>query len=276
MDEIRFIIVGDPHITIDDRFGSNARLQEIVDFANNSTIDFVATIGDNTEANLDDEYLKLKEIISKSNKPFLLTIGNHDGAGHYEKFELYIGPAERIEHIKGYQLLFIGLHYISGKIGWSFDFNNTNIDKNAPTIVFIHGPLFRSVHLINPIQEADWTYPRFNPYDIMIELNKFTHLLGVFSGHTHESNYFDYGTKYAILRDIKNEGASTYSIPFYTNHVGYVKADSNEARFTQLDFEKQFVDPFPLSEQQPYQLSSLLVGVGLGAIGTELYHRIKK
>lgn len=77
-------------------------------------------------------------------------------------YEDNFGPQAKIDNVNGYQLLFVGIweEDVNTQTGinrvahWNFDFDNPNIDKNKPTLVFVHGPIqtpFDKIIFGNPI-----------------------------------------------------------------------------------------------------------------------------
>lgn len=121
-------------------------------------------------------------------------------------FEEYYGPMEHIEYVNGYQLLFVGIYEEKDEYGttlkWSFDFSKA--DKNAPTLVFIHGPVADLPIGCIHCQIKDRNILQYAT-SIRPELEKFDNLIGVYSGHIHyDSDSVINGTRYVTVNGLNN------------------------------------------------------------------------
>lgn len=219
--EIRFITVGDPHVksrNIDT--GGNERLVQIVNYVNNLDIDFVVFLGDIADDGKPKTDEIAKNIFNNLTKKYYTVVGNHDIFTSPNLFESYFGPMEHIENVKGYQLLFVGIRNETenGKIKlyWSFDFNKT--DKNIPTIVFLHGPT------IGPPPECpSCKWGEFFGYadSIQPELDKFSNLVAIYSGHVHyTSDQQVNGVRHITLDGlVKTNAGGISALP--SDEIGY-------------------------------------------------------
>jgi predicted phosphodiesterase len=226
--DIKFITVGDPHvqaemqdtnIILSDK--GNARLSQVVDFVNKSDIDFVVFLGDMTDDGRAKSFELVKSILKNLNKPFYTIAGNHDLYKSNGMYEQYFGEMTRIEYFKGYQLLFIGI-YRNGNdytLKWNFDFDNA--DKNAPTLVFVHGPVIDmpieciGCHIVS---QQIIEYAK----SMSKELDKFNNLIGVYSGHVH----YDYqkvinGVRYVTVNGLINYRVGDLVAIPHSDKVGY-------------------------------------------------------
>lgn len=227
--DIRFIIVGDPHIMADNKDNiknisdmGNKRLGQVVNFVNKSDVDFVVLVGDMADDGTIESNELVKDILKNLNKRYYVVAGNHDILVSNDMFEKYYGPMERIEYINGYQLLFIGIYQEDDRSGlkWSFDFSKA--DKNAPTLVFVHGPVtdlpIECIHCqIKNKQVLEYAK------NIRTELNRFNNLIGVYSGHIHyDSNQIINGTRYVTINGLNNFRFANYiKVVNFSDKVGY-------------------------------------------------------
>lgn len=195
--DLKFVVIGDPHIkAIDNNDTGAERLRSIVDRVNNMDVDFVVFVGDITDKGTRKQYELSKDILSNLKKPYYMVIGNHDLMVSDDMFKEYYSSPEKIETVKNrntgdiYQLLFVGTRVDRDSRGnftnmyWSFDFNKAN--KTIPTLVFAHTPIRcpSSVYISCKLNEKDLIYGK----SMEQELNKFTNLLGVYSGHIHRDS----------------------------------------------------------------------------------------
>jgi len=241
--EVRFIVVGDPHIksTNGGRNGGNDRLKQIVNFVDSSDADFVVLLGDIADDGKNKTYDIAKTILKNMTKPYYVVAGNHDVASGSINFEIHFGPMEHIENFKGYQLLFPGIYQEGNKLHWSFDFNKT--DKNKPTLVFLHGPT------VGPPDSAiscKWGVDFFGYGQTMqTELNKFSNLLAEYAGHVHyDTDQTLNNVRYITVNGLvdkaggcENEGASDY--------VGYSDVNNGKVDYALINYSEPFKDPFP-------------------------------
>ena len=236
--ELKFIIVGNPQIN-STTFEGIERLKQVVKFANNSSVNFVVFEGDMTGDGTNKSNDIVKDILKDLKKPYYVVIGNHDIYESSKVFESYYGPAEHIENINGYQLLFIGINHNKNengdviKLNWSFDFSKA--DKNVPTLVFIHGPV-RKI-------PTGCLYCRFQKdilaygFSIRPELEKFTNLIGVYSGHVHyDSDRVVNGIRYVTVNGLINITIDEIPIAHASNNVGYSIIRGNKSYYNLVPY----------------------------------------
>ncbi len=240
-DDIRFIIVGDPHVMADNKDNrenisdkGNKRLEQVVNFVNQSDVDFVVFIGDMADDGTRQSNDIVIDILKNLNKKYYVVAGNHDLFVSPKIFEEYYGPMEHIEYVNGYQLLFIGIYEEKDENGkvlkWSFDFSKA--DKNAPTLAFIHGPVtdlpIECLHCQIKIK-AILEYAK----NIRKELGKFNNLIGVYSGHIHyDSDQVINGTRYVTVNGLNNFRFTDYlKVVNFSDKVGYSKIKGNKSYF---------------------------------------------
>lgn len=181
---IRFITIGDPHMSSNPASDQYIRLSTAVNYVNGRVkdkkdVDFVVVMGDSSS------FGPSKTILDQLSVPYYSVAGNHDlKTGTLTKFESIFGPAQRVLNINGYQLVFIGIKGTPDVYQWQFDFNNKLIDKTKPTLIFDHGP-------VQPKPGgrsgtcSDWGSYFGYACSMKPEIDKFTHLLAFYSGHTH-------------------------------------------------------------------------------------------
>ncbi len=242
--EIRFIVVGDPHVKSSSSGSDrgNTRLTQIINFVDNSNVDFVVFLGDIADDGKNKTYDIAKSIIQNSTKPYYTVAGNHDVTSGSGNFEAHFGPMEHMTSVKGYQLIFPGIYFEGkSKLHWSFDFSKAN--KSAPTIVFLHGPTVKP-----PAGDKTCSWgPDFFGYgqSMQPELNKFSGLIAEYAGHVHyDTDQTINGVRYITINGLvdkaggcDNEGPSDY--------VGYSRIKDGKADYTLVDYNSQFIDPFP-------------------------------
>lgn len=179
---IRFITIGDTHITSNTSTDQYKRFTRAVNYVNSRTdIDFVVQVGDIVESGSDSSYTLAKSIISKLNVPYYVLEGNH-GSGPL--FNKYFGPDEHMEYFPnadGYQLIFPA--YNSG--AWSF--NYAIADKNRPTIIFNHGQVQPKPGTTSCV--SSWGSYYSYACSMRPEVDKFTKLLGYYNGHVHSGTH---------------------------------------------------------------------------------------
>lgn len=188
---LKFLVVGDPHVKSSSvATGGNARLTQIVNYADTTNVDFIVFLGDMADDGRNNTFHIVKKILKNLTVPYYVVIGNHDIYSSPNNFEANFGPMEHIEHVKDYQLLFAGMWNETNTIDpnthgkvllhWSFNFDSAN--KSEPTLVFLHGPT------IGPPPdciECKWDKFFGYAFSMQPELDKFPNLMGVFSGHVH-------------------------------------------------------------------------------------------
>jgi len=242
--EIRFIVVGDPHIKSSSSGSDrgNERLRKVIKFADSSNVDFVVFLGDIADDGKNKTYDIAQGMIQNSTKPYYTVAGNHDVKPGPGGFEAHFGSEEHLENIKGYQLIFPGLYYEGeDKLHWSFNFSKANISE--PTLIFVHGP---TVKPPADIKSCRWG-PDFFGYgqSMQPELNKFPSLIAEYTGHVHyDTDQTINGVRYVTVNGLvdkaggcENEGPSPY--------VGYSRIKNGKADYALLDYNGQFKDPFP-------------------------------
>lgn len=242
--EIRFIVVGDPHIksTNSGSDRGNDRLRHIIKFADTSNVDFIVLLGDIADDGKNKTYDIAKNIIQNSTKPYYTIAGNHDVTAGPGNFEAHFGPMEHMTNFKGYQLIFPGIYFEGeNKLHWSFDFSKANI--SAPTLVFLHGPTVKP-----PIGAKSCLWgPDFFGYgqSMQPELNKFPNLIAEYTGHVHfDTDQTINGSRYVTVNGLvnkaggcDNEGPSPY--------VGYSRIKDGKADYMLINYNSPFEDPFP-------------------------------
>jgi len=239
--DIRFIVVGDPHVSANIKGNEvnitdkgNKRLEQVVNFVNKSDVDFVVFIGDMANDGSRKSNELVKSILKNLDKKYYVVAGNHDIIVSNNIFEKYYGPMERIEYIKGYQLLFIGIYKETNEdrtvLKWSFDFNKA--DKDAPTLVFIHGPVtdlpIECLHCQIKNKEI-LEYAK----GIRTELERFNNLIGVYSGHIHyDSDQIINGTRYVTVNGLNNFRFANYlKVVNFSDKVGYSAIKDGKSYF---------------------------------------------
>jgi len=236
--ELKFITVGDPQIDLKTLDGVE-RLRQVVSFANKSDIDFVLFEGDMTDDGTIKSNDVIKNILKDLNKPYYVVVGNHDMYVSKKIFESYYGPTEHIENVKGYQLLFIGINDRKNeegnvtKLNWSFDFSKA--DKNVPTLVFIHGPVvdIPTGCIYCRMQKDILAYG----YSLRPELEKFSNLIGVYSGHVHyDSNRVVNNTRYVTVNGLVNVTVMGITIAHASNKVGYSVIQGNKSYYDLVSY----------------------------------------
>lgn len=268
---MRIITVGDTHLnyTNKDSTTSKNRLTTIKGFINQSNIDRCIILGDATDNATDTEFTDVKGIINSITKTTDVIIGNHDliseGSTGKDRFESYFGSSKKritvTEGLTTYQLLFIGMYSSGGHLYWDFDFSSITPDqKSMHTIIFIHGPVKTPP---SDCTCCNWTdgyyfgYPMAYPSDIKLELNKFTNIRAIYTGHVHirTSQIFDildasgkgstnvYHITLGALIDRDIGQCDTSRVP--TDYVGYSKITPTTFQYTTLKYSDKFVDPFP-------------------------------
>lgn len=245
--ELRFITVGDPHTKIptdpDYENRGNERLEQIINFINNRSdkiggVDFVVFTGDMTEYGTNESNELVKKMLTNLKKPYYIVVGNHDILVSQDIFRSFYGPARHVEKVNGYQVLFIGMHDFKDdtgkqtKLEWSFNFSDAN--KNMPTLVFMHGPA------LGPPPECDlckWQKDFFGyGYDIRDELDNFSNLIGVYSGHVHFDSEQEFkGAKYITINGLVNKDINGMNAT-PSNKIGYTIIKRNEINYTLIPY----------------------------------------
>ena len=246
IDDIRFIVVGDPHVKANNKDNidnisdkGNKRLEQVANFANKSDVDFVVFMGDMADDGTIESNEIIKEILKGLDKPYYVVAGNHDILVSDNIFDEYYGPMERIEYVNGYQLLFIGIYQEKDEndtiLKWSFDFSKA--DKNVPTLVFIHGPVTdlptECIHCQIKGKEI-LEYAK----GIKKELDNFTNLIGVYSGHIHyDSDQVIDGTRYVTINGLNNIRFANYlKVVNFSDKVGYSIIKDNKSYYQLVSY----------------------------------------
>jgi predicted phosphodiesterase len=242
--EIRFIVVGDPHVKSSsggsDR--GNTRLTQVVNFIDTSNVDFVVFLGDIADDGKTKTYNIAKNILKNSTKPYYTVAGNHDVLTGPGNFTTAFGNMQHLENIKGYQLIFPGIYFEgANKLHWSFNFDIAN--KNAPTLVFMHGPT------VAPPEDAttcNWGKDFFGyGQSMQPELNKFSSLVAEYTGHVHyDTDQTINGVRYVTVNGLVNKaGGCDNEGP--SDYVGYSRIKDGKADYMLIDYNSPFRDPFP-------------------------------
>lgn len=277
---MRLITIGDPHYNVSNSDGTTSkdRLIKIKNFINLTNTDIAIFLGDITDNHTTTEFSETKTIINqvKSSITKFVIIGNHDltttGSTGKDRFESYFGSSkhrvEITETINGvtttYQLLFIGMYKDgSGNFYWDFDFSSlTATQKTLNTLIFIHGPCIPApanctcCNWGNPTDGYYFGYPMAYPYDIKTELNKFTHLRAIYTGHVHYQSYQTVDILDNLGNGSKNvrhitQGAlidriigqcDTGRKP--TDYVGFTNITPSSFQYKNLNYNVPFIDPF--------------------------------
>jgi predicted phosphodiesterase len=182
---IRFVTIADAHLTKHTGDDGYRRLKRAINYIDGrSDVDFVVILGDIVDSATTNNFATAKDLLSKLNKPYYIIPGNHDIGSSISKFEGFFGPAEKIVDIGDYQLIFVGISKDSNRMNhWSFDFSNSTIDKNKPTIIFDHGPVQPKPGKTSCTKS--WGIYYGYACDMKSNVAKFHNLLGFYDGHVH-------------------------------------------------------------------------------------------
>ncbi len=223
---IRFITIGDAHITSNVSNDPYQRLTRAVGYINNRTdVDFVVQIGDIADSATSANFANGKSILDKLDKKYYVIEGNHDIGTSGTLFQSYFGPTEHVEIVSNYQLIFVGINKNGSKnifnttiaYDWSFDYNG--VDKNKPTIIFSHGPAQpKPGHACKDWDASPNTEVYFSyACSMKSETDKFTNLLGYYSGHVHEgTNQIIGNTLYTTEDNLGGNGEDSDYIGYTT------------------------------------------------------------
>jgi len=217
---IRFATIGDTHITADISASKYKRLINTINYINNRTdIDFVVGLGDIVSNSEEPNFITAVSILSRLNKPYYIVEGNHDRGQGGALFRKYFGPTEYMNNVNGYQLIFVGIQN-SSTLSWSFDFSQA--DKNRPTIIFNHGPVQPDIGR-NTCQSSWKDGLHRYACSMKPEVDKFTNLLGFYSGHVHVGTKQTIGnTLYVTQDNLGGRGPSSDYIGYTTIKDGIV------------------------------------------------------
>ena len=278
---LRFMTIGDPHLRRNVTDDEEQRLAKAVNYINSrNDIDFVVVMGDLANDGTLEQFTIGKSILNGLNKPYYVVEGNHDILIDNLTFSNYFGPAENVIKMNGYQLLFVGIWSEptpgspTGSIAlhWSFNFNDPRIDKAMPTIVFVHGtvqdaPAGCCLNDTGAITNWNDNTKYFKyAWDMQPELDKFTKLIGVYSGHVHiETNITVstpsiYPVQYitaASLTDNKYVGWLTPP----TDNIGYSMINNGKLSYNLLNYTVPISMPAQLAIIPPANIIQTATGV---------------
>jgi hypothetical protein len=222
---IRFITIGDPHVTSNTSADPYNRLTRAVDYVNSRTdVDFIVVVGDIVDSSSSANFGVAKTLLGKLNKPYYIVPGNHDLGSSISKFESYFGSSERVVNINGYQLIFVGITKdSSGNNHWSFDYSRA--DKSKPTVIFNHGPVQpRSTSSCISGWGAYYGYA----CDMKPDVDSFTKLLGFYDGHVHIWTSQSLGGERFVSEDnLGGNGAAS-------DYLGYTKIVGNVLTYNRV------------------------------------------
>lgn len=216
---IRYMTIGDPHLTSDTSADPYKRLTKAVNYINSrSDVDFTVVLGDIVDSASSTNFGVAKTLLDKLNKQYYVIPGNHDLGSSISKFESYFGPAEHIVNINGYQLIFVGISKdASGNKHWSFDYSSA--DKNKPTVIFNHGPVQPKPGATSCV--SSWGIYYGYACDMKPNIDSFTNLLGYYDGHVHTgTNQLIGGERYVTADNLGGNGADSDYIGYTTIQGG--------------------------------------------------------
>ncbi len=223
---IRFVTVGDPHLTSNTSADPYKRLSRAVNYINSrSDVDIVVIMGDIGDSASSANFGAAKNLLSKLNKPYYVIPGNHDLGSSVSKFESYFGPSERVVNINGYQLIFVGISKdSSGYKHWSFDFSKADMSK--PTVIFNHGPVQPKPGATSCV--SSWGIYYGYSCDMKLYVDNFAKLLGYYDGHVHTgTNQLIGGERYVTEDNLGGNGADS-------NYIGYTKIVDGKLTYSKL------------------------------------------
>lgn len=251
--QLTFITVGDIHAN---RSGGLDRVKKIVNFTNQSDINFAVYLGDISGeiggSGCDiTTYNTIKAELDKSNKPYYILAGNHDTSqclsstacnqttGNYIKV---FGYYHKKITINNFQII-IASWCDTASLSSLFDQAN----KALPTLVFTHGPVLcgnncgvTNCKCNNGANWEDYFYSNFGMKTN--HLDKFTKLIGVYSGHVHDHyNQVCNNTRYIIEHLTAGNTCGTPT----SSYIGYtlVKQDYI-TQYARLNYNNPFLKPF--------------------------------
>ena len=223
---IRFMTVGDPHITSNTSADPYKRLAKAVNYINSRTdVDFTVIEGDIVDSASSANFGVAKTLLSKLNKPYYVIPGNHDLGSSITKFESYFGSTEKLVNINGYQLIFVGITKdAAGDKHWSFDFSR--VDKSKPTVIFNHGPVQPKPGTTSCVNS--WGIYYGYACDMKPNVDSFTKLLGFYDGHVHTWTSQSIGGERYVSED--NLGGNGED----SNYIGYTKIVNNVVTYSRV------------------------------------------
>lgn len=225
---VRFITIGDPHITSNVSADPYKRLARAVNYVNSrSDVDFTVITGDIVDSASTNNFVTAKALLSKLKKPYYVIPGNHDLGSSISKFEGYFGPAERVVNMNGYQLIFVSISKDAKGINhWSFDYGKA--DKSKPTVIFNHGPVQKKPGTSSCL--SGWgTYYGY-ACNMKPNVDSFTKLLGYYNGHVHvATNQLIGGERYISADNLGGNGADS-------SRIGYTKIVNNVLSYSTVTY----------------------------------------
>lgn len=223
---IRFMTIGDPHVTSDTSADPYVRLTGAIDYINSRTdVDFTVVVGDIADSATTANFGVAKNALDRLKKPYYVIPGNHDIGSSISKFESYFGPAENIVNKNGYQLIFVGIAKDASKNKhWTFDFSKA--DKSKPTIIFNHGPVQPKPGSTSCV--SSWGIYYGYSCDMKSEVDGFSKLLGYYDGHVHTwTSQSLGGERYVSEDNLGGNGAAS-------DYIGYTKIDGNVLTYNRV------------------------------------------
>ncbi len=223
---IRFITIGDPHITSNTSADPYKRLSRAVNYVNGrSDVDFAVIVGDIVDSASSTNFGVARNLLSKLNKPYYIIPGNHDLGSSISKFESYFGPSEQVVNKNGYQLIFVGITKdAAGDKHWSFDY--TLADKSKPTVIFNHGPVQPKPGATSCI--SSWGIYYGYACDMKPDVDSFTKLLGFYDGHVHTwTSQSLGGERYVSEDNLGGNGADS-------DYIGYTTIVNNVLTYNRV------------------------------------------
>ncbi len=229
---LRFMTIGDPHLSSDTTADQDKRLTKIVNLINSrSDVDLTVVLGDIVSSPSDSRYKTAMTILGKLNKPYYVIPGNHDiSSSSISKYNTYFGPAEHIENLNGYQLIFVGIKGSADNYEWSFDYSKA--DKSKPTVIFNHGPVQPKVGSTS-CSSSRGSYFGY-ACDMKPQVDSFAKLLGFYNGHVHVGdNQVINGERYVTQDNIGGYDGSDGD----SNYIGYTKIVDGNVSYSLVRYQ---------------------------------------
>lgn len=250
------ITIGDVHIPL-----GSTNLANAINFINTiptEKIDLVVILGDIVDSNTVTNFYNAKMILDGLKVPYYVIQGNHDGMSTcYSNcgsestcnFRNMFGSPDRVISVNGYQLIFVGM---CSNETWKFDFNRSDIDKSRPTLIFNHGPVQPGRGSSSGYCELgmglvcnDWGIYNY-ACSMKIETDKFTNLLGFYSGHVHcYSNQKIGGTLYVTEDNLGGNGPVGDYIGYTCLGSGGNSGNIESITYTRLNYNNTFSSQDP-------------------------------
>lgn len=233
--KLRFITIGDPHLRFNITDDQSQRLIKIVNYINKNNTDLVVVMGDEANNGTATQFSLTKSILKNLTKPYYVLAGSHDISRDNTTFITYFGPMENIAIVKGYQLLFVGIKKNGTGFNWTFNFSKA--DKNMPTIVFLHGAVQP------PPKSCNCTWGSYFRYaaDMQPELDKFTKLIGVYSGHVHRDTDQTFTTpsiypvRYITINGLIDDTIGGYKVNA-SKYIGYSVVNNDALNYSLVPY----------------------------------------